>query len=51
MLILIALLTKVLKVLVTVAVRISSSLILSFKPYLNIVISIVLLKPINIAIS
>ena len=51
MLILIALLTKVLKVLVTVAVRISPSLTLSFKPYLNIVISIVLLKPINIAIS
>ena len=48
---LIALLTKVLKVLVTVAVRISSFLTLSFKPYLNIVISAVLLKPINVAIS
>ena len=48
---LIALLTRVLKVLVTVAVRISSSLTLSFKPYLNIVISTVLLKPINVAIS
>ena len=51
MLILIALLTRVLKVLVTAAVRISSSLTLSFKPYLNIVISIVLLKPISIAVS
>ena len=48
---LIALLTKVLKVLVTAVVRISSSLTLSFKPYLNIVISTVLLKPINVAIS
>ena len=51
MLILIALLTKVLKVSVTAAVRISSSLTFSFKPYLNIVISAVLLKPINVAIS
>ena len=50
MLILLASLTKVLKVLVTAAVRISSSLTLSFKPYLNIVISAVLLKPINVAI-
>ena len=48
---LIALLTKVLKVLVTAAVRISSFLTLSFKPYLNIVISTVLLKPVNVAIS
>ena len=48
---LIALLTKVLKVLVTAAVRISSSLTHSFKPYLNIVISVVLLKPVNVAIS
>ena len=48
---LIALLTKVLKVLVTIVVRISSSLTFSFKPYLNIVISVVLLKPINVAIS
>ena len=48
---LIALLTKVLKVLVTAAVRISSSLTLSFKPYLNIVISTVSLKPVNVAIS
>ena len=47
----IALLSRVLKVLVTITVRISSSLTFSFKPYLNIVISIVLLKPINIAIS
>ena len=51
MLILIALLTKVLKVLVTIVVRISSFLTLSFKPYLNIVISTVSLKPINVAIS
>jgi hypothetical protein len=48
---LIALLTKVLKVLVIIVVRISSSLTFSFKPYLNIVISVVLLKPVNIAIS
>ena len=48
---LIALLTKVLKVLVTVVVCLSSFLTLSFKPYLNIVISAVLLKPINVAIS
>jgi hypothetical protein len=37
MLILIALLTKVLKVLVIIVVYISSSLTFSFKPYLNIV--------------
>ena len=48
---LIALLTKVLKVLVTAAVRISSSLTFSFKPYLNIVANAVLLKPIKVAIS
>ena len=48
---LIALLTKVLKVSVTAAVRISSSLTLSFKPYLNIVTIAVLLKPVNVAIS
>ena len=48
---LIALLTKVLKVSVTAAVRISFSLTLSFKPYLNIVTSAVLLKPVNVAIS
>jgi hypothetical protein len=48
---LIALLTKVLKVLVIAAVRISSSLTFSFKPYLNIVVSVVLLKPVNVAIS
>ena len=48
---LIALLTKVLKVLVTIVMRISSSLTLSFKPYLNIVISTVLLKPVNVSIS
>jgi hypothetical protein len=47
----IALLTKVLKVLVIIVVYISSSLTFSFKPYLNRVISVVLLKPINIAIS
>ena len=51
MLILIALLTRVLKVLVTIIVYISSSLTLSFKPCLNIVTSAVLLKPINVAIS
>jgi len=39
---LIALLISVLKVLVTVAVYISSSLTFSFRPYLNIVISAVL---------
>jgi hypothetical protein len=48
---LIALLTKVLKVLVIIVVYISSSLTFSFKPYLNIVASIVLLKLINVAIS
>ena len=48
---LIALLTQVLKVLVTAAVRISSSLTFSFKPCLNIVIRAVLLKPVNVAIS
>jgi hypothetical protein len=41
----------VLKVLVIIVVRISSSLTFSFKPYLNIVASAVLLKPINVAIS
>jgi hypothetical protein len=48
---LIALLTKVLKVLVIIVVRISSSLTFSFKPYLNIVTSAVSLKPVNVAIS
>jgi hypothetical protein len=48
---LIALLTKVLKVLVIIAVYISSSLTFGFKPCLNIVASAVLLKPINVAIS
>jgi hypothetical protein len=48
---LIALLTKVLKVLVIIVVCISSSLTFSFKPYLNIVTSVVLLKLINVAIS
>jgi hypothetical protein len=48
---LIALLTKVSKVLVIAVVRMSSSLTFSFKPCLNMVASVVLLKPVNVAIS
>ena len=51
MLILIALLTKALKVLVIVVVYISSSLTFSFKSYLNIVINILLSYLINVATS